>query len=352
MSSSRSTSPTTGDRLRAWAPGLLVMAVCVALAVLLSELQSVVGALVIALALGILLGNSGLYAAALRPGVGAGTKHLLRSGVVLLGLQLALSDILALGPQVILLIVACVTLSFYGTLFWGRRLGLTRAGALLMAAGLSICGASAVAGMQGVVDAEDDEVASAVAMVTLYGTLMIVALPLLNNLLGLDPMEFGVWSGLAVHEVAQVVAVASTAGATALASATVVKLGRVLMLAPVAAATGVAERRRARTADPAAGAGTSPAAAPPAVPPAPLVPLFVLGFLAMVVVRSLEIMPLPVLDAGRALATVLLAAGMFGLGAGIDLRRLLRTGGRFALVGAVSTLFLAGVSLLGVLLLA
>ncbi len=327
------------------------MAVCVTLSVILAELQGVVGALVIALALGILLGNSGLYVAPLRPGIGAGTKHLLRGGVVLLGLQLALSDILALGSQVILLIVACVTLSFYGTLWLGRRLGLSRAGALLMAAGLSICGASAVAGMQGVVDAEDDEVASAVAMVTLYGTLMIVALPLLNNLIGLDATEFGVWSGLAVHEVAQVVAVASTAGATALASATVVKLGRVLMLAPVAAGTGFMERRRAHSADP-SGPGTSSKAARPTGRPAPLVPLFVLGFLAMVIVRSLEILPLPVLDTGRALATILLAAGMFGLGAGIDLRRLLRTGGRFAVVGAVSTLFLAGVSLLGVLLLA
>ncbi|MHA7278695.1 YeiH family protein [Arthrobacter sp. MDT2-2] len=344
---SRSTTPKTRDpRLRAWIPGLLVLAAGVAGAVVLAGLQTVFGALVIALILGILLGNSGFYTETLRTGIGGGTKRLLRAGVVLLGLQLALPDILALGPQVLLLIVACVAGSFYATLWLGERLGLSRAGALLMAAGFSICGASAVAGMQGIADADDDEVASAVAMVTLYGSLMIIALPLLNTLLALDATEFGVWSGLAVHEVAQVVAVASTAGATALASATVVKLGRVLMLAPVAAAAGLGERRRSGR------HGTTTAADGNGRATAPLVPLFVLGFLAMVVLRSLGILPPPVLEAGRTVATVLLAAGMFGLGAGIDVRRLLRTGGRFAAVGAASTLLLAGASLIGVLVLA
>ncbi|MDN4611267.1 YeiH family protein [Arthrobacter burdickii] len=342
----RSTTPKTRDpQLRAWIPGLLVLAAGVAGAMVLAGLQTVLGALVIALILGILLGNSGLYTATLRTGIGGGTKRLLRAGVVLLGLQLALPDILALGPQVLLLILACVAGSFYATLWLGQRLGLSRAGALLMAAGFSICGASAVAGMQGIADADDDEVASAVAMVTLYGSLMIIALPLLNTLLGLEPTEFGVWSGLAVHEVAQVVAVASTAGATALASATVVKLGRVLMLAPVAAAAGLGERRRSRR------HGTTTTADGNGRAAAPLVPLFVLGFLALVVLRSLGILPPPVLEAGRTVATVLLAAGMFGLGAGIDVRRLLRTGGRFAVVGAASTLLLAGVSLLGVVVL-
>ncbi|MHA7180915.1 YeiH family protein [Arthrobacter sp. MDB2-24] len=344
---SRSTTPKIRDpQLRAWIPGLLVLAAGVAGAMGLASVQTVLGALVIALILGILLGNSGLYTATLRTGISGGTKRLLRAGVVLLGLQLALPDILALGPQVLLLIVACVAGSFYATLWLGGRLGLSRAGALLMAAGFSICGASAVAGMQGIADADDDEVASAVAMVTLYGSLMIIALPLLNTLLGLDATEFGVWSGLAVHEVAQVVAVASTAGATALASATVVKLGRVLMLAPVAAAAGLGERRRAGR------HGTTTAADGNGRAAAPLVPLFVLGFLALVVLRSLGILPPPVLDAGRTVGTVLLAAGMFGLGAGIDVRRLLRTGGRFAVVGAASTLLLAGVSLLGVVVLA
>ncbi|TYC99550.1 putative sulfate exporter family transporter [Arthrobacter echini] len=350
---SSSTAPTThGPRLLPWIPGLLVMALGVALAMVLSTVQTLLGALVLALILGIVLGNSGLYTAALRPGISGGTKRLLRAGVVLLGLQLALPDILALGAQVILLIVASVAVSFTATLWIGRRFGLSRAGALLMAAGFSICGASAIAGMQGIVDADDDEVASAVAMVTLYGSLMILALPLLNLLVGLGAEDFGIWSGLAVHEVAQVVAVASTAGTTALAAATVVKLGRVLMLAPVAAVASIGERRHAARSLRDAPPHAAQHGAQDVRRTTPLVPLFVLGFLAAVILRSSGVLPEVVLDVGRTLTTILLAAGMFGLGAGIDIRRLLHTGGRFAAVGAASTALLAGISLLGVLALA
>ncbi|WP_196880851.1 YeiH family protein [Arthrobacter sp. CAN_A214] len=346
-------------------PGLAVVAAGVAVAVWLGSVQTVIGSLVIALVLGVLLGNTGLYRPALRPGVKAGTKKLLRAGVVLLGLQLALPDILALGFQVLVLIVVCVALSFAFTLSVGRRLGLTRAGATLMAAGFSICGASAVAGLQGIVNADDDETASAVAMVTLYGSLMILALPLLNGLLGLSEESFGMWSGLAVHEVAQVVAVAGTAGATALAVATVVKLGRVLMLAPVAAVTSLGERQRAAIADSrrttAEGTGTNASSAESTVngrttvttsgaTRTPMVPFFVLGFLAMVALRSTGLVPEPALQAASVAATLLLAAGMFGLGAGIDIRQLVRTGRRAVVVGALSTGFLGAISLAGVLL--
>lgn len=352
--------PRTGSLL----PGLAVVAAGVAAAVWAGSLQAVLGPLVLALLLGVLLANSPLYAPALRPGVKAGTKRLLRAGIVLLGLQLALPDIVALGLPVLGLIIACVALSYVLTLQLGLRLGLSRAGATLMAAGFSICGASAVAGLQGVVDADDDEAAAAVAMVTLYGSLMIVVLPVLGGLLGLSEERFGMWAGLAVHEVAQVVAVAGTAGATALAVATVVKLGRVLMLAPVAALASLGERRRTAALAAADHRGASGPGGRAGVPDAPtrevptagarppVVPLFVLGFLVMVAVRSLGILPDPVLDGGRTVTTVLLAAGMFGLGAGIDVRRLLRTGGRFAAVGAASTALLTGGSLLGVLLLA
>ncbi|MHA7281906.1 YeiH family protein [Arthrobacter sp. TMS2-4] len=338
-------------RTQSLAPGLAVAAAGVAIAVWLGMLQSVLGPLVIALVLGVLLANSSLYTPAFRRGVTAGTKKLLRAGVVLLGLQLALPDIVALGLPVLGLIVASVALSYVLTLQLGLRLGLTRAGATLMAAGFSICGASAIAGLQGVVKADDDETAGAVAMVTLYGSLMIVVLPVLGGLLGLSDERFGMWAGLAVHEVAQVVAVAGTAGATALAVGTVVKLGRVLMLAPIAAVASLGERRRAAVLAGSDGRGERLPDAAATVPRPPVVPLFVLGFLVMVAVRSLGIVPDQVLEIGRTVTTVLLAAGMFGLGAGIDVRRLLRTGGRFAVVGAGSTILLAGGSLAGVLLL-
>ncbi|RWZ52966.1 putative sulfate exporter family transporter [Labedella phragmitis] len=331
------------------APGIAVMALVVTVAVVLGRLQNVVGALVIALALGVLVRNLGLFHPVIRPGIQVATKRLLRIGVVVLGLQLSLPEIWALGLPVLALILVCVAVSFVVTMFVGVRFGLSRAGAMLMAAGFSICGASAIAGMQTVVDADDEEVATSVAMVTLYGSLSIVALPLVGTALGLSPETFGIWAGLAVHEVAQVVAAASTAGAVALAVATVVKLGRVVLLAPMAALVSLGERRRADRdrgatddarrveAEGSARTGSRP----------PIVPLFVVGFLALVLVRSTGLVPDGVVAAGSVLATWLLAAAMFGLGTGIDIPRLVKTGGRGLAVGGVSTVVLGGLSLLG-----
>lgn len=315
------------------------MAAAVSAAVVLARFQQFAGALVIALALGLLLRNTGLFHPVVQPGIMVGTRKFLRLGVVILGLQLSLPDIWDLGLPVLALIVVCVALSFYFTRFAGQRLGLTRAGATLMAAGFSICGASAIAGMQSIVDADDDEVASSIAMVTLYGSLVILVLPLLSGLMGLSPHTFGIWSGLAVHEVAQVVATASTAGAAALAVATVVKLGRVVLLAPVAASVSIALRRSE---------GIRRAVASGRVDP--IVPLFVIGFLVLVLVRSTGLVPQPVLDIAATTATWLLAAAMFGLGAGIDVPHLVRTGGRTLVLGAVSTVFLGAISLAGALL--
>ena len=320
-------------------PGLLVMAAAVSTAVVLASYQQFAGALVIALALGLLLRNLGLFRPRLQAGIQTATKRFLRLGVVILGLQLSLPDIWNLGLPVLGLIVACVALSFYFTRLVGQRLGLTRAGATLMAAGFSICGASAIAGMQSIVDADDDEVASSIAMVTLYGSLVILGLPLIGGLMGLSPETFGIWSGLAVHEVAQVVATASTAGAAALAVATVVKLGRVVLLAPVAAFVSIALRRSE---------GIRKAITTRRVDP--IVPLFVIGFLALVLVRSTGLVPQTVLDIAATTATWLLAAAMFGLGTGIDIPHLARTGGRTLVLGAISTVFLGGVSLAGALL--
>lgn len=329
-------------------PGWILLAAVATAALLLGSIQGAVGALLIALMLGLLLRNVGLFRPAVRPGVQRATKPLLRLGIVMLGLQLAVPEILALGVPVLVLIGATVLIGFVFTHWFARRIGMSPAASLLYAAGFSICGASAVAGAQSVVNAEDEEVASAVAMVTLYGTAALLALPLVSGMLGLTQEQSGVWIGLTVHEVAQVVAAGGMVGAAALATATVVKLGRVVLLAPVLTFSALFWRRTVR--DRAARdrpAGDADAGSPPKVP---LVPLFVLGFLAMVAVRSVVPLSDGFLDAASLAATWLLAGAMFGLGVGIDLKSLAKTGGRGALVGGASTAVMGAGTLAAVLL--
>lgn len=336
---------TTRQVVARLGPGLAVVSVAVVVAWLVNLAVPVVSPLMIAVVLGAVYANTPAYAAAVRPGVAWATRWLLRGGVVLLGLQLSISQVFGLGPEVLLAVVVTVVVAFFGTWWLGQRMGASRGGSLLIATGFSICGASAVAAVEGVIDREDDEVAAAIALITVFGGLAIFVLPLLQDPLGLSPQQFGLWAGASVHEVAQVVATASAAGSAAVAPAAVVKLTRVVLLAPLVAGISVAERRRRQAgrggaaATEGADSGESIGARRP-----PIVPLFVLGFLGMIAVRSTGLVPHAVLQPVHALTTLLLAAALFGLGTNVRARSLVRTGPRSLLLGLASTVLVAAVS--------
>ncbi len=299
-----------------------------------NALVPTVSALTVAVAVGIAARNFALISERALESARLATKTLLRTGVVLLGLQLALSEIVKLDPGVLAVVFTTVTITFAGTMWIGRALGVSHGTTLLVATGFSICGASAAAAMNAVSDSDEDDLATAVALVTLFGSAAIVAFPLLQGPLGLTDISFGVWSGASVHEVAQVVATASAAGSAALAVATVVKLTRVVLLAPIIAGYSVLQRRR------------TPEVVGTKRPP--LVPLFVIGFVAMVGVRSTGAVPVSVLDLAHTATTLLLAGALFGLGTAVHLPSLVRTGGRAAVLGLASTLVAAGTSLVGI----
>ncbi|SFA94316.1 conserved hypothetical integral membrane protein [Amycolatopsis marina] len=328
--------PATGSaagtgRPRQLLPGLALVVVGVTVAFLVNLAVPALSALTIAVVLGVVVGNLRFVPDSTGAGVRWATRRLLRGGVVLLGLQLAVPHILQLGAGTILAVVLTVAISFLGTLGLGRLLRVPHGLSVLVATGFSICGASAIAAMEGVVKRKESDVATAVALVTLYGSLAIIAVPLFGPMLGFTGAGLGEWAGMSVHEVAQVVAAASPAGAAAVATATVVKLSRVVLLAPMVAAVSVAERRGTP-----ADSGTRP----------PLVPLFVLGFLAMVALRTVDVLPLAVLNIAGTLTTLLLAGALFGLGCAVRLRSLIHTGPRALLLGLFSTLLVAGVALM------
>jgi uncharacterized integral membrane protein (TIGR00698 family) len=320
--------------LRPLWPGLAAAALAVAAAFGLNRLLPTVSPLTMAVVLGAIVGNLGLDLSLLRPGLSFAAKHLLRAGIVLLGLRLAIPDVLHLGARAVAVVVVVVAVTFFGTQWLGRRMGLSPGASLLVATGFSICGASAVAAMDGVTKNKEEEVVTAIALVTMCGSMAIVVLPLLQGPLGLSDTAFGMWTGASVHDVAQTVATASVVGSAALGPAVIVKLTRVVLLAPIVAGMSLWQRRSTPT--------------PEGAKRPPIVPLFVVGFLAMVALRSTGVVPKVVLDDAQTLETVLLAAALFGLGSGVNLRRLFRTGGRAALLGLCSWVLIAGMAYAGV----
>lgn len=333
-------------------PGLLLAFAVAALALVLVHVVPLASPALTAIILGALATNTGMLAPALQPGLDLAAKKVLRIGIVLLGLQVALGDILALGPMAIAVIVAVVVGGMATGLALGRILRLPPALTMLVSCGFSICGAAAVAAASGAMTPEredgeseqaaierlETQTATAVALVVVFGTLMIPAIPLAATALGLSPHAAGIWAGASIHEVAQVVAAGAILGPQALTVAVLVKLGRVLMLAPVIAGVGILLRRRAD--------GSASAPGPSAGRP-PLVPMFVLAFLIAVVLRSSGVIPGSVLSAIAPVQSLCLAAAMFALGTGVRMRLLRQVGSRPVVLGAAITLVAAGIGLIG-----
>ncbi|MDN5724896.1 MAG: putative sulfate exporter family transporter [Propionibacteriales bacterium] len=332
-------SPRT--QVSSLAPGLALVAAVTVPVVIGSRLAGpTISPLLVAILLGVLVRNLVPLPTVLDPGLEVAGKRLLRAGVVLLGLQLSLGAVAAMGPGVIILVVVVVGVGVLGTLWMGRRLGIRFEQRLLIACGFSICGASAVAAAEGVIDAEDEEVVAAVALVVVFGTVMIPIVPLLGGWLGLTPDQQGIFAGAAIHEVAQVVAAGTAVGGGALGVAILVKLARVLMLAPVLGVLAARQRRHLARQQSDSTLVRRP----------PIVPVFVLGFLAAAILRTIGAVPAPVLDVGQVLQTVLLTAAMFALGCGVRLARLRRVGWRPAALAVLSTALVSAVALGGAVL--
>lgn len=341
--------PRRASRFPRPTPALPGLAVCLGAAVLawgLAQLLPGVSPLLVAILAGSLWRNLAPVPQVLAPGVTLSAKKLLRTGIVLLGLQVPLSSVLDLGAGVLAVVVLSVAVTFLGTLWIGHLIGIGLAQRLLIASGFSICGAAAVAGVDGVTRAREEEVATAIALVVLFGTLMIPLVPFLGGLLGLEGQTLGIWIGASTHEVAQVVAAGGAVGGGALAVAVTVKLARVLMLAPIAAGVAIHRRRSIPSAG-AAGSAASAGAAGRAGRP-PTVPLFILGFIVAMALRTSGLLPEPVLAGTQVLQTLLLSAAMFALGLGVHVKSLLRLGYRPILLGALSTAVILATSLGGI----
>ncbi len=367
-------------------PGLLLTAVLATGGFLLADQPWVkdhlrVSALLLVILLGMLLKSVAPLPAATLPGVRMAQRPVLRWAVAGLGFRLSLAELWKIGAPAL----GVVVISTFAALFFGwwiaRRLGLGEKLGLLLGVGGAICGASAVVAADSVVQGEKRDSALALGVITLLGTIGIVLYPLLGRALAMGDFRYGVWAGASLHEMAQVVAAASGLGEESVRVATVVKLARIALLAPVV--LGLAwwlRRKDAALAAIGASAAATPApsstavgivaappassstavgivAAPPAssstavgivaTPPAPRVapvPWFLLLFVLFALVNSAGWIPAPTLDLVRRVDLWLLCVGMAGVGLQTGFGDLKEAGWTPVLAGAAQWLFLAATS--------
>jgi uncharacterized integral membrane protein (TIGR00698 family) len=326
-------STITSTRLHA--PGLVLIGSLVAIAFTVNAVQPAISPLALSVLLGFLVANLGRWPSWATAGTTLSSKRLMRIGVALLGMQLSLRTLVELGVRGVLAVLVVVSCTILGVIGLSRLFRMGGELGLLMGVGYGICGATAVAAVRSQTRATAQETSYAIAMITLCGTLSIVALPLLAGMLGLSDAAFGAWAGSAVHDVGQVVATASVRGDEALQAAVVVKLARVTMLAPVFIILSIRHRRYLAT----AGAVTGESVR------VPWIPGFVLGFLVVVAINNTGIIPAGISHGLVWLNKILLAFGLAALGAGVRWRELRAIGPRPLAMGLTAWVLVGGVAL-------
>src|SRR5215469_1693613 len=266
-------------------PGLLLTFTIAAAAFALRSLLGItaLSPLIIAIVLGMTFHNAVGTPGAFKPGLIFSMRRILRFAIVLLGLQLSFAQLVRVGTVGLAIIVVTLAGTFLFTVWLGRRLGIDRKLVQLIAAGTSICGASAVIATNTVTRAPDEDVAYAVACVTVFGSASMLLHPALEGFVQLVPQAFGLWAGASIHEIAQVVAAAFQDGTSSGHFGTIAKLSRVMLLAPMILALGYFSARRLQSTDSDGGKRSTTQTVP--------MPWFVLGFIAMMLFNSFDLIP-------------------------------------------------------------
>jgi uncharacterized integral membrane protein (TIGR00698 family) len=293
--------------------------------------------LVLAIVLGTALRTAMPAMPSCQAGIHFSAKILLEVAIVLLGCSLSAATILAVGPALLLGIGCVVAVAVSASYGIGRAVGLPRRMAMLVACGNSICGNSAIAAVAPVIGADGEEVAASIAFTAVLGVAVVLGLPALTMAIGLPKVQGGMFAGLTVYAVPQVLAAAAPLGAAAVQIGTLVKLVRVLMLGPVMLVLSVLAGRRH-------GGGR--------LSLQHVLPWFIVGFAMAIGARSMGLIPAHALPTVANAAGFLTIVSMAALGLSTDVRVVARAGGRVTAAVVLSLALLGALSLLLVMSLA
>jgi uncharacterized integral membrane protein (TIGR00698 family) len=274
--------------------------------------------------------------AGLGPGLKFAAERLLRLGIVLLGAKLSVQQIAGIGLPAAAIIAVTMAAALTIVLVLSRLAKVDSRLAVLLAVGAAVCGNSAVVATAPVISARARDVAYAVATVTLFGTIAVFVYPLIGHTAHLGDAIFGLWAGIAINDTSQVVAASAAYSPGAFEVATVVKLIRNTLMAPLLVAIAWTwNRRTGSSGDTRAGLRRS-------------VPLFVLGFLALSALRSIGLVDAGLATTLETAARALILVALSAVGLNVRLEELRSVGPRPLLIGLGSALVIGVCTILAI----
>jgi uncharacterized integral membrane protein (TIGR00698 family) len=321
------------------APGLAAaVAVAVGARLVTAFLPAIVAEVTVAILFGLVIATiAGSRMAPLTRGLAFTSQRVLRLGIILLGARLSLGEIARIGLPATVVIVITMAVSFGIVLLLSRLLQVEGRLAVLIAVGSAVCGNTAIVATAPVIGARPRDVAYAVATITLFGTLAVFLYPAIGRALGVTQPTFGLWSGVAVHDTSQVIATSAAYGSQALDVATVVKLIRNALMAPLLFLIATWWSARGDEAVGSARRGMRRA-----------VPLFVLGFLALAALRTVGAINVDQAAALDVVARCLILVALAAVGMSIRLGELRETSWRPFAIGFAVALIVGAGSLLAI----
>lgn len=173
------------------------------------------------------------YPEAIREGIQFSSKRLLRVAIILYGLKLNINLVLSDGLGLMLLDAGVVIFAIFAMIGLAKLLKADKNMSLLLGVGTGVCGAAAIAAVAPIIKSDDEDTAISVGIIALMGTVFAITYTLLRPILPLDMIQYGIWSGTSLHEVAHVALAGAPAGDDGLAMALLSKLGRVFLLLPL-----------------------------------------------------------------------------------------------------------------------
>lgn len=310
-------------------PGIAAAAAIAAAAFYLSRLttQIPLNPIMLAVVLGAAIAAIAGMPARIAAGLETAPRFALRIAIVLLGFQISLAELAGLGGTGLAAILIGTTSTMVATFLAARAMGFERNVSLLIAAGTSICGVAAIVAMAAAARTSARDTSYAIICITLFGLAAMVLFPLAAPLFGMSERAFGIWAGAGIHEVAQVVAAGFQHSTAAGEIATITKLTRVVLLAPMIAAVLYLLRGQ------------------PARPAPSILPWFVAGFLLAVFANSVIVIPPELRSAISLTANALFAFALAAIGLSVDPRQLAASRGREMALGLFSALWIAAVTL-------
>jgi uncharacterized integral membrane protein (TIGR00698 family) len=339
--------PLTRADAAAVVPGIALVVAIGLVATLVGTEVPVIGGPVPAVVIGAVVGwlvrrrrQGGLDA--LQPGVKFASSRVLQFAVVLLGAQLSIGEVLRIGGETLPVMLTTLVVCLVAAWGIGRLLRVSSALRTLIGVGTGICGASAIAAVTPVIGAVSADVAYAMSTIFLCNIAAVFVFPLVGHALGLSQHAFGVFAGTAVNDTSSVVATATVYGRQATDTAVVVKLVRTLMIIPIVIGLAGLEARRASREQLAAEDGSGRAGG---VRVLRLVPWFLIGFLVVVLLRTLGVLPAAAAPGFSTAATFLITVALAAIGVSTDFGALRRAGFRPMLLGIALWVLVAGTSL-------